>query len=176
MYLYCLAIIKINMPGMKNSLFLIFAGILFSLNMYGETRVLSNTRKSAIASKNSELTKNLDITFGYVPKSIINALKASFSTNNIVLNRFGVYASIEKGLSSDHFANTFGLTASANEYIYFWGGLDFSAMMNLISNKKETVSRRELGIGITPYKLTVIRLGWSLGVGPTISAGIKIPI
>ena len=161
---------------MKNLWFLIVAGILLSLNIYGGTRFVSKTHKSTIASKDSELQKNLDITFGYVPKSTANALKGSFSINNFVLKRIGFYSSIEKGLSSDYFANTFGITASANKYIYLWGGLDIATMFSLISNKDVSSSRKEIGIGINPYKISVIRLGWSKGVGPTFSAGIQIPL
>lgn len=156
---------------MRNLWFLILAGILFSLNIYGGTRAVSNNGK-----KKAELLENLEITFGYVPKSTANALKGSFSINNLALKRIGFYSSIEKGLSSDYFANTFGITASVNKYLYLWGGFDFATITSLFSNKDVISSRKEIGIGINPYKITVIRLGWSNDVGTTFSAGIQIPL
>jgi hypothetical protein len=161
---------------MKKSLVFIIAGILVSLNIYGGTRYVSNRYKSINSQKKTELHQNLEITFGYVPKNTTNALKGSVSVNNFVFKRVGLYSSIEKGLSSDYFANTFGITASANKYIYLWGGLDIATMFSLISNQDVSISRKEIGIGINPFKMTVIRVGWSRGVGPTLSAGIQIPL
>ena len=37
-------------------------------------------------------------------------------------------------------------------------------------------ARKEVGIGILPFKFLVVRLGWSFHAGPTFAAGIKLDI
>jgi len=130
----------------------------------------------------------VDVTVGYAPKSPYNALKGSISINNLILKRFGFYTSIEKGLNKDvlvfhdydghtYFTHILGMTASLNKNIYFFGGLDLFTKSGVIYTKdKQRGFRKELGIGITPYKWTVVRLGWSGSVGPTFTIGAKIPL
>ena len=161
---------------MKNSLFIIALGLFLSVNVSGQTKVVSKSNRSAFVTKASELNPNLDITIGYIPKSTSNALKASFSANNILLERVGAYASLEIGLDSDYFASILGVTATINKYVYLWSGIGLFPKHEKFNDMTWNSFRKEAGIGFTPYKMTVIRIGYSVGIGPTISAGIKIPI
>lgn len=138
--------------------------------------------------KMDTLGNYVEITAGYAPKSPYNALKGSISINNLILKRFGFYTSIEKGLNKDvlvfhdyeghtYFTHILGMTASLNKNIYFFGGLDLFTKSGVIYTRdKQRGFRKELGIGITPYRGTVIRLGWSGSVGPTFAIGAKIPL
>ena len=130
----------------------------------------------------------VDVTVGYAPKSPYNALKGSISINNLILKRFGFYTSLEKGLNKDalvfhdydghtYFTHILGLTASLNKNIYFFGGIDLFTKSGVIYTKDKLRGfRKELGIGIAPYRGTIIRLGWSGSVGPTFAIGAKFPL
>ncbi len=131
---------------------------------------------------------NVEVTAGYAPKSPFNALKGTISINNLILKRFGFYTSIEKGLNKDvlvfhdysghtYFTHILGLTASLNKNIYFFGGIDlFTKSGDIYTKDKLRGFRKELGIGIAPYRGTIIRLGWSGSVGPTFAIGAKFPL
>lgn len=119
---------------------------------------------------------NFDFTLGYVPKLSINALKYSMSANNIILKRVGAYVSLEKGLNSDYFSSTLGATVTIHKYVYLWAGIGSFAKSELFDHIVWNSVRKEMGIGFTPYKWVVVRIGWSKEVGSTATAGIKIPI
>jgi hypothetical protein len=161
---------------MKNSLFLIALGLFISVKVLGQTKVALINFVDSTVTKDSELHSNFDITLGYIPKSMLNALKASISVNNIFFKRVGGYVSLEKGLNSNYFSNTYGITTSINNYFYLWGGFGWYAKSELFKHIEWEKVRKELGIGFLPYKMIVIRLGWSVEVGPTFAAGIKIPM
>lgn len=161
---------------MKKTILIIVLGLFISVNIMGQTMDVSKTAEDTVVVETSELHPNLDITIGYASRTEINAIKTSVSANNILLKRVGIYVSLEKGLDSDYFSNTYGITTTVNKYIYLWAGMGWISKNEIFNHFAWSMIRKEFGIGITPYKSTVLRLGWSIGVGPTISAGIKIPI
>lgn len=122
-----------------------------------------------------ELPPNMDIAVGYVPRSPFHALKVSYSINNMAFKRWGVYASVEKGMDSDYLAGTLGLTTYVHKYVYLWYGVGVFSTYKTDNKNLWTTYRKEFGVGIVPVKFAVIRLGWSFTVGPTIGAGIRIP-
>jgi hypothetical protein len=124
----------------------------------------------------ADLYPNLDFSVGYVPKSDYNALKINVSANNIWFKRYGLYSSFEKGFDSGYDANTVGITASVHKYAYLWGGFGLFYSNGIFKASDAGDLRKEFGVGIMPYKMTLIRLGWSSEVGPTICAGVKIPL
>lgn len=157
---------------MKKSLPLIILILATSLSLLGQTE---NNSKKSYFIKSADLYSNLDITAGYVPKSFYNALKVNISVNNILLKRIGLYTSLEKGFDSEYMANTVGITTSVHKYAYLWGGIGLFGE-NGIFNATDSKFRKEFGIGIMPYRLTLVRVGWSIQVGPSITVGMKIPI
>lgn len=161
---------------MKKLLFIIVLGLFFAMTSLGQIKQVSQTAKDTIVPKKSELLQNMDITIGYVPRSPYNALKTSFSVNNIFFKRFGFYGSLEKGLDTDYFAGTLGVTSYIHQYVYLWGGVGIFSTYKSENKNFWSTYRKEFGVGFTPYKRTVIRLGWSLTVGPTIAAGFLIPL
>lgn len=162
---------------MKKSIFLIFAGIIISFNLLAQQEVNLKTTKKSFIVKTVDLYPNLDLSIGYVPKSIYESIKANISINNIILKRFGFYTSLEKGFDSNYLANTIGITTSFHRYVNLWGGIGvFNGNFKIRSTENRETIRKEFGVDIMPYKQTFIKLGWSLEVGTTISAGIKIPL
>ena len=162
---------------MKKSLFLIIAGIIISFNLLAQQGVNLKTTQKSFIVKTIDLYPNLDLSVGYVPKSKYESIKANISINNIILKRFGLYTSIEKGLNSNYLANIIGVTSSFHRYVNLWGGLGvFNGNYKITGKERSNVIRKEFGVDILPYKHTFIKLGWSLEVGTTISAGIKIPL
>lgn len=158
---------------MKNLVFLLMIGLFFSANVWGQSNGLpfSPTYKE----KNKvELNPHLDFALGYVPKSEINAIRIRISINNILLKRLGAYTAFEKGLDSDHFSNTIGVTVTLFPFLYLWGGADLFSKKEAI--KKDSGARKEIGVGIIPYKKFVAQMGYSSSVGPTFTVGYKISI
>jgi hypothetical protein len=161
---------------MKNSKIFFALGLIMSVNVYAEKRVVSNKLQDSVVVKTWEPSRNLEFTMGFIPRTTVNALKLSASVNNILLERVGVYTSLEKGMNSDYFSNIYGITVSAGKYIQLWSGVGWFAKSELFKRIEWRKVRKEIGVGITPYKMTVINLGWSYDVGPTIAIGIKIPV
>jgi hypothetical protein len=163
-------------PKMKKLFLLTLLGLFFSLLVIGQTEAVPGTAQDSVLTKTSELPKNYDITLGYAPRLPFNALKSSFSINNIFWKRMGFYASLEKGLDTNYFAGTLGITSYINKSIYLWGGIGIFPYNDSKNSSFWSRFRKEFGVGINPYKLTVIRLGWSFTVGPTAAIGFRIPI
>lgn len=109
---------------------------------------------------------------GYVPSN--NALRLSVVTGNLLLNRAGGYVTLEKGLDSGYFSNIYGLTFTATRYIYLWGGFDLFTNRGIFHSLKG--SRKEIGVGVMPWKDLTIGTGWSKSVGFTFSLGWKLPL
>ncbi|MFA5326279.1 MAG: hypothetical protein WC384_00680 [Prolixibacteraceae bacterium] len=161
---------------MKKSIFLIVVGLFCSVTLFSQNNIDTETHTDSILSVQVEPTPNYDITIGFAPRLPFNALKTSFSANNIFFKRVGLYATLEKGLDTNYFAGALGVTTSIHKYVYLWGGIGIFPYNDSKNSSFWSRFRKEFGVGFTPYKMTVVRLGWSLTVGPSIAAGIKIPI
>ena len=123
----------------------------------------------------AELSRNIELTAGYLFKSGNEGLKAGLGVNNLVFHRIGFYTSLEYALDGKNFSNTVGGTVSIFKYAYVWGGMDFFTKKGLFQSGFEGI-RKEAGVGITPYKFLVFRVGWSSSVGPSVAAGVRIQI
>lgn len=160
---------------MKKSISLIAIGLLCSITLFSQNSIDFKRANDTIDVKQVEPSPNYDITIGYAPRLPFNALKTSFSVNNIFFKRAGLYATLEKGLDTNYFAGALGVTTYVHKYVYLWGGIGVFPY-NTDNSSIWSLLRKEFGIGIAPYRRTVVRLGWSLTVGPTIAAGFTIPI
>ena len=160
---------------MKSTIWLILIGILLSVNVLAQNENLPFSQQNQKKKVSDWRSLNLDLTVGYIPKEANRGVKTSAILNNILFHRLGVYTSLEYGLNSNELMNTVGGTITVHKYIYLWGGVDLFTDNGLIS-KKSLEIRKEIGIGITPYKRWVLQVGGSLGVGLTISAGYRIPL
>lgn len=145
--------------------------------LFISTQAFAQSESSSVnnSSKDQELSPNMDVTIGYVPRSPFHALKLSYSINNMAFKRWGAYASLEKGTDSDYLAGTLGLTTYVHKYAYLWYGVGIFSTYKTDNKNLWTTYRKEFGVGIVPVKFAVIRLGWSFTVGPTVAAGIRIP-
>jgi len=132
-----------------------------------------NAQEAESVKKVYEYLPYIDITAGYVPKAEYKSLKASVSVNNLLLKRVGFYTSVEKATASDYFTHIIGVTGTLFKSVYLFGGMDFFTKYGLITNGGFDGTRKELGLGFSPYKFTVVRLGWSSSVGPTFAVGVK---
>jgi hypothetical protein len=115
------------------------------------------------------------LSVGYFPKPSYNALKTSVEFTNLFFNRIGAYASVQKGLDSDYFSNIYGLTVTYRKNIYLWGGIDFFTSHGWI-DKGIKGARKELGIGVFPYKKLVLKAGYSFLAGFPCGAGFRITL
>ena len=160
---------------MKKTSLLVIAFAIFSwLNAFSQTEYLPYTPENK-EDNSLSIYRNIEFTAGYIPKSDHNALKGSISVNNLLFKRMGFYTSVEKEINSDKFSNTIGITGTLHKYFYLWGGMDLFTNNGFLQTKSFSGPRKEIGIGITPYKTTVLRLGWSSSVGISISVGVGIP-
>lgn len=101
-----------------------------------------------------------------------NALKLNLGVNNLVFKRFGAYTSVEYDLENQNWLNTVGGTFTLFKYVYLWGGMDLFTSRGLFQTDFNS-SRKELGIGLTPYKGLVLRAGYN-SIGLSFSAGYRI--
>jgi hypothetical protein len=122
----------------------------------------------------TELDSYFDFALGYVPKSEYNALLGRVSVNDVIFKRLGAYTAFEKGLDSSHFSNTIGGTITVFPFLNIWGGFDMYSLF-VLKEDQEFV-RKEIGVGIFPYKNFVAHIGYSVSVGPTFAFGYKIPL
>jgi|GEM_PF-1402217 len=122
-------------------------------------------------STRAELSRNIELTAGYLFKSGNEGLKAGVGLNNLVFRRIGFYTSLEYAMDGQNMSNTVGGSVSIFKYAYVWGGMDLFTKKGLFQSGFEGI-RKETGVGITPYKFLVFRVGWSSSVGPSVAAGI----
>jgi hypothetical protein len=153
---------------MKTKTLLVFAALFICFNL--------NAQVAQTAKKVYEYLPYVDVTAGYVLDKDLNAIKGSVSFNNLLLKRIGVYTSVEKGLSSDYLSHIIGLTGTVYKSIYLFAGMDWYTKHGYFTNDGFENTRKEMGIGFSPWKFTVVRFGWSFAVGPTIAAGVKIKL
>ena len=159
---------------MKNVLFITFLFFTSAGNSFAQTD--ANVKFTEEKSKFfGACDQALIITLGYVPNSKYNAVKGNIAWNNFLFNRFGAYTSFEKGLDSGYFSNLYGVTFSLHEKVYLFGGADLFTKNGVFSDS-EIKTRKEIGIGIIPYKRLAVNMGWSSGVGITFGVGLKIPL
>jgi hypothetical protein len=162
--------------NLKNTLFLL--GLFLTINTLAQNTNLPYSVSNKSKKIFSNEFRNIELTFGYVPSSDNNALKGNIAINNLVLKRLGAYTSVEYGLNTRQYYNTIGPTLRINNYAYLWGGMDLFSSKGLIQGNSGGF-RKEFGIGFTPYKIpyriTVVRVGWSTSIGITFSAGLYIP-
>ena len=144
---------------MKNILLLLVIVFLASVTSFGQS---------------NKLEKTVDITAGYIPNTDVNAFKGGVSVNNIMINRFGLYTSFEKGFDDDYFSNIIGVTGSVTNYLYIFAGVDVYSKSGLVSN--DSFQRKEMGIGVLPFNWAAVRIGYSFSVGPTIAVGFRFRI
>lgn len=157
---------------MKNIVLLTLIGLFVSFNAVCQKEDAFHARMRRDLSTN--ISQNVDLTLGYAPSTTANALKTNVSYSNIAFERFGLYTSFEKGLDSDYFTNTLGITASIVPKLYLWGGMDLFTQHGIIN--KGTGGRKEFGVGYAPIDKVLVRAGYSVSIGPTITAGIRIPV
>jgi len=125
-------------------------------------------------SAQNEFYRNIEITAGYLPKAGNEGLKTNMAVNNLLFHRIGFYSSLEYSVEGKDFSNTFGGTITIIKYVYVWGGMDVFTKNGLFQSGFNGI-RKEAGVGITPYKFLVMRIGWSSSVGPSVAAGVYFP-
>jgi len=116
----------------------------------------------------------LDITVGYLPQAEFNAVKNTVAFNNIGYTRFGVLMSFETGWDSDYSTNTVGMTATINRYLYLWIAADLLTQQGLIITRSLSGTRKEIGVGVMPYKWTLLKVGYSGSVGLSAELGFRV--
>ncbi|WP_167618021.1 hypothetical protein [Maribellus sediminis] len=130
------------------------------------------TDKSSGTSANF---RNIEATIGYLPQKNQEGIKTSIGISNILFKRVGFYTSFEFQTDDSSFTNIVGGQISIHKLFYLWGGMDLFTDKGLIQSGFEG-SRKEAGIGITPYKFLVFRFGYSNSVGPSLAAGVRFPL
>ena len=103
-----------------------------------------------------------------------DVMKNSVAFSNIGYTRFGVFMSFETGWKSDYSANIVGITATINRFLFLWGGADLLTKDGLLTTRTFSGTRKEVGIGLTPYKWIVLRGGYSGSIGITAEIGFRV--
>lgn len=148
--------------------------LFFSFNCLAQDTYLPYSIKNKTKKRSSNEYRNLEFTVGYIPNPDYNSVKANIALNSLVLKCLGGYTTVAYDLSTHDYINTVGGTLRIHKYGYLWGGMDLFTSNGLIQ-ADFSHSRKEIGIGITPYKITAFRFGWSNSVGISFSVGLYIP-
>lgn len=122
----------------------------------------------------NETNPSLIFSIGYVPKSEYQAIKFGVTVNDLVYQRFGLYASLEPGIDTDYFFNTWGVTGRVYENLYLWAGIDLFTKHGLIN--KGFDGRKEVGLTYVPHPNIALMPGYSFSVGFTMQVGFRIPL
>jgi hypothetical protein len=149
--------------------------VLTAIFSFAQDGYLPYSAGSKSPDSKSLIYTNLELTAGYLPKTGNEAFKTSIGVNNLLFRRLGVYTSLEFGSGENNLTNIVGGSVTVLPLLYVWGGMDFFTE-NGVFRKEWKGTRKELGIGITPYKWSVFRIGWSSSVGLSLAAGVRIPL
>jgi hypothetical protein len=119
--------------------------------------------------------KSMSLQAGAVINSEYNALKFNLESHNLLFKYVGFYTSFETGLGNDYFSNIIGVNVSFLRIVYAYAGIDFFTKDHGIIHGTDNSVRKEIGLGLFPVKNLVIRMGFSIEVGATVTAGYRIP-
>ncbi|MFA6798595.1 MAG: hypothetical protein WCR39_04805 [Bacteroidales bacterium] len=131
-------------------------------------------RAQTVAPKSILPSPCLDVSAGWVFKSSNQALRGTISYNNFLFNRLGVFTSVEVGFGSSLSTHIVGITGSITDFLYLFAGADVFTNSGLI--KKGIGARKVIGFGVYPWKWAVMKVGFSLSVGPYAEIGVRIPL
>ena len=152
---------------MKKNLFLLIAGILFSLAGFSQGKIGTN-------NQGTQIRKCWDVAVGYVPDRDFQALRVSTAFNNIVFKRFGVFTAFEVNGNNDYYSHILGITGSITNFLYVYGGADLFTKNGLFTAGSDC--RKNIGIGIYPISWGVVKFGYSQSVGVTAEVGLCFPL
>lgn len=155
---------------MKKLLLILVVGSIFHFHGFSQNGNLNSGQTRTAPSF------CMDITAGYVFDKDYNAFRASASVNNFMLKRFGAFTAFEKGVDSDYFTHIIGLTGSINHFSYIFAGMDFFTKYGLFQTGGWKGTRKDIGIGLYPWKWATVKLGYSFSVGMTAEVGVRIPL
>ena len=94
---------------MKKNLFLLIAGVLFSLAGFSQGKSETNNQAT-------QIRKCWDVAVGYVPDRDFQALRVSTAFNNIVFKRFGVFTAFEVNGNNDYYSHILGITGVNHQF------------------------------------------------------------
>jgi hypothetical protein len=155
---------------MKRLLLILMVGLLLNFTSLAQGGNQNNSQDK------KQPTFCMDATVGYVFDKNYDALRGSVAVNNFVFKRFGVWTAFETNSGKDYFTHIIGLTGSINHFSYIFAGMDFFTKNGLFQNGGFKGTRKDIGIGLYPWKWTTIKLGYSFSVHFTAEVGVRIPL
>jgi hypothetical protein len=155
---------------MKRLLLILLVGLLFNFTSLAQGGTQNNSQDKKLP------TLCMDATVGYVFDKNYDAWRTSVSVNNFIFSRFGAFTAFEKNFNTDYFTHIIGLTGSINHFSYIFAGMDFFTKYGLFHNGGFKGTRKDIGIGLYPWKWATIKLGYSFSVHFTAEVGVRIPL
>ena len=153
---------------MRNPFFTLLIGLIVS------TAGMAQTDPADTVKQKKEIRPCIDVAVGYLPKSDYKDLRISVAYNNWLLKRLGVFTALEYSPPDGNYTHILGLTGSLTHYLYLFGGIDIFTPRGII--QKGLDCRKSVGVGIYPWKWTVVKLGYSFNAGFTGEVGVKVPL
>ncbi len=117
---------------------------------------------------------SMDIGFGYIFDHKYEKYTLSTSFNNFIGERYGMFVMFE--LNPPAPAIVMGPTITIYDFAYVYGGIDFFTTRGYFQRGGFKHARKDLGIGIYPFKWGVIKLCHSFNAGSRVELGIRIPL
>jgi hypothetical protein len=116
----------------------------------------------------------MDIGVGYIFDHKYEKYTVSTSFNNFIAPRYGMFVMVE--LTSPAPAIVLGPTITIYDFAYIYGGIDLFTSRGYFQRGGFTHARKDLGIGLFPWKWAVVKLSHSFNAGSRIEVGIRIPL
>ena len=115
----------------------------------------------------------MDIGFGYIFDHKYEKYTLSTSFNNFISQRYGMFLMFE--LNPPAPAIVMGPTITIYDFAYVYGGIDFFTTRGYFQRGGFKHARKDLGIGIFPFKWAVIKICHSFNAGSRVEVGVRIP-
>ncbi len=132
------------------------------------------SRDGVIYRGNQKFLNTLDIGLGYIFDNKYEKYTLSTSVNNFIGQRYGMFVMVELNPPSP--AIVMGPTITIYDFAYIYGGIDFFTTRGYFQRGGFKHARKDLGIGIYPFRWGVIKLCHSFNAGSRVELGIRIPL
>jgi hypothetical protein len=132
------------------------------------------SRDGTIYRGKQKFAFSMDIGVGYIFDHKYEKYTVSTSFNNFISPRYGMFVMVE--LTPPAPAIVIGPTITIYDFAYIYGGIDFFTSRGYFQRGGFTHARKDLGIGLYPWKWAVVKLSHSFNAGSRIEVGIRIPL
>jgi hypothetical protein len=147
--------------------------LLFLMIMAAQS-VAQINRDGVIYRGKQKFLFSMDLGFGFIFDHKYEKYTVSTSFNNFIEQRYGMFVMVE--LNPPAPAIVFGPSITIYDFAYIYGGIDVFTTRGYFHRGGFKHARKDLGIGLYPFKWGVVKLCHSFNAGSRVELGIRIPL